>query len=84
MEYLRALTANVEGIDLDRLETNAGAALIFKTLGREAKDEREMIAAHQIVEWVGGLPLALATIEDLCESRSQSHKRHLTGLSSPQ
>lgn len=49
-------------IPLQALNPDIGAELLFKSIGKGPKDEEENTVAKDISRWVGGLPLALATV----------------------
>ncbi len=64
LQYFKRLTDVFLGLPLESLDTAAGFDLLFETLGKErwAQDDQEEDAVYEILDIVGGLPLAITTI----------------------
>ncbi|MCJ1246224.1 hypothetical protein MMC30_003430 [Trapelia coarctata] len=78
--HMMSVTDNFRKIPLQPLTSDDGAKLLFKSMDREPLNEQENSYALQISEWVGGLPLAIATIGGYMKLSSSSANRILARL----
>ena len=64
LQYFKRFTNVFSDLRLESLNTTAGFDLLFETLGKDrcSPDEKEEDTVYEILEIVGGLPLAITTI----------------------